>query len=418
LRPALFVSFSAPETGVFESQVLEYGRLIRSLGLEFKYLLFEGLRTRLSARTAIERRLSRLRQRFGASIEIRYLPAPLGRAGLWMAARRIDRIGRILPAEPLLIQARGAVAACAAIGMRRRHSRARVLYDARGDEEAESRLEASLASTRRSRTWWTRRAFRMEKLQRRAGAGADHVLAVSTPLRERICAASGIPQDRVSVVPCCVDPGRIVRESSVRSDVRRRLGIDDRFVLVYSGSLTAYQIPERMERLVAAIQRRRPETHLLLLTRDRAGAARWFGRLAETGSMTLVEAAYDEVGNYLAAGDAALLLRQDDPVNRVACPVKFAEYAVSGLPVIMTPHIGDLSDYVRKTGHGALIDLDRSPEEQADQALQAGASTLRIDRAEIRRRGLETFRRESYREDYEGILARLGVLPPGDACAS
>jgi glycosyltransferase involved in cell wall biosynthesis len=258
----------------------------------------------------------------------------------------------------------------------------------------------------------------MDELQRCAGAEADHILTVSRPLKDRICSASGTPGDRVSVVPCCVDPGRMARDSSVRTNVRHRLGIDDRFVLVYSGSLTAYQIPDRVESLVAAIQRRRPSTHLLLLTRDRDGAARWFGRLAENGSMTLVAASYDEVGDYLAAGDAALMLRRDDPVNRVACPVKFAEYIVCGLPVIMTPHIGDLSEYIRNTGHGELIDLDRSPEEQANQVIQAVEAGRWPDRSEIRSRGLATFRRESYGDVYKGLLARLGVLPPGDACAS
>ena len=418
MRPALFVSFSGPETGVFESQVLEYGRLVRTLGLEFRYLLFEGLRTRLSDRRGIALRLARLRRRFDASIEIRYLPAPLGRAGMWLAAARLDRAGRDLGGDRLLIQARGSAAACAALGMRRRLRSARVLYDARGDEAAEARLEASLAATGRRRAWWTRRALRMEELQRRAGAEADHVLAVSTPLRERICSASGTPPDRVTVVPCCVDPLRVAREAAVRTDVRRRLGIDGRFVLVYSGSLTAYQIPDRVSGLVEAIRRRRPQTHLLLLTRDRVGALRWFGRLAQTGSMTLVESPYDEVGDYLAAADAALLLRRDDPVNRVACPVKFAEYVVSGLPVILTPRIGDLGEYVRETGHGVLVDLDRAPEDQASQVLQAVDSPGWIDRAGIRRRGLETFRRESYGEVYRGLFTRLGVLPPGDACAS
>src|SRR5262249_43092606 len=155
--------------------------------------------------------------------------------------------------------------------------------------------------------------------------------------------------DRMTVVPCCVDVDRVARPPETRSEVRRRLGLEDRFVLVYSGSLTAYQIPDRVAALMGALRRRRPRTHLLLLTRDRAGAARWFGELTAAGAMTPVEAPYDQVGDYLAAADAALLLRRDDPVNRVACPVKFAEYAVSGLPVVMTPWIGDLGAYVRDT---------------------------------------------------------------------
>jgi glycosyltransferase involved in cell wall biosynthesis len=54
-----------------------------------------------------------------------------------------------------------------------------------------------------------------------------------------------------------------------------------------------------------------------------------------------------------------LLLRRSDAVNRVAAPVKFAEYLASGTPVLLTDGIGDYSAAVREHGLGAVVNLDQ-----------------------------------------------------------
>lgn len=409
MLPALFVSLSGPDAGVSESQVMDYGKFVTSLGLQFRYLFFEGMWTGLLSGRQLKRRVAALSRHYSTDIQLRYLPGPLTDAGLQLAGYTLARVAELLPSGRVLIQARGAAAACAALAARRRLEAIAVLYDARGDEAAEARLEISTATTRTRRSRWERRAKRLDFLQQRAAAGADHVLAVSNPLRDRLCMLGEIPPARVSVVPCCVDAVRFCRQVFPRQSIRRRLNLDDRVVFVYSGSLGLWQIPDRIAALMEALRACLPAAHLLLLTRDRDAAARFFGRLIEQGTATIEDCPFEAVGDYLAAADVALLLRQDDPVNRVACPVKFAEYQVAGLPVIATPGIGDVSDYLARTGHGLLIRLDESPQDQASRVIAALKDSRWPDREAIRRQGLKIFSRESYRNVYRGVLSALGI---------
>jgi len=53
--------------------------------------------------------------------------------------------------------------------------------------------------------------------------------------------------------------------------------------------------------------------------------------------------------------DFGLLFRKDEVVNRVASPTKFSEYALCGLPIIISDNIGDFSDYIRSSGYGYVI---------------------------------------------------------------
>ena len=56
----------------------------------------------------------------------------------------------------------------------------------------------------------------------------------------------------------------------------------------------------------------------------------------------------------MAAADAAVILRAPDLVNRVSCPVKVGEYLAAGLPLVISPGIGDLSDLVDHHGLGVV----------------------------------------------------------------
>lgn len=409
MSEAIFVSLSGVDGGVFESQVMELGESFRSMGVEFRYLLFEGLRTGVRSGARLKQQLADLSRRFDARLELRYLPGPLSRPGLRLAAHYLARAAQSVASGRVLVQARGAPAACAALEAKRRVGAIAVVYDARSDEAAEARLEAGTATTRAGRSRWERRANRLEVLQQHAAAGADHVLAVSKPLRDRLCTLAEISTARVSVVPCCVNPTRFVRPLSTRQSTRRRLHLEDRFVFVYSGSLQLWQIPDRIAALMTSVQAQLPAAHLLVLTRDRTTASRFFGNLLKQDSATIQDCPFETVGDYLAAADAALLLRENDAVNRVACPVKFAEYQVSGLPVIATPGIGDVSDYVLQTGHGLLIRLDETPQQQASQIVRALNEGRWRDKTAIVSDAVKMFSRESYRGVYHEILSALGV---------
>jgi glycosyltransferase involved in cell wall biosynthesis len=415
---ALFTSLSGVDPGVFESQVLDYGRFLESLGVKFQYLLFEGFRTWRNSRGQMEALLRIYRKQFDAQIRMRYLLRPLSRRGLHRAAAWISKeaIGLGSETERVLIQARGVSAAWAALEARRRLRSAVVLYDARDDPAAEARMEARHQDNFRERRRWEMRADFLEELEIRVCRESDHILAVSGPLRERVCEIGNRPSSSVTVVPCCLDPHRFAGAMATRTEMRERLGVAENPVLVYAGSLSVWQVPQRMAALVEEVQKRLPGACFLLLTRDRHLADKYFADLERRGSCKVVECGHDEVGRYLAASDIALLLREDDAVNRVACPVKFAEYQSCGLPVVLTQGIGDVSEYVRKTGHGRIVRLEDPVTIQAEEVVSfirgGGGSTARDD---IARMALELYSRDSYRVPYREVLERLGFGgQPGD----
>src|SRR5262245_30984462 len=210
IKQALFVSMSGPDAGVFDSQVLDYGSFMRTLGIEFRYLLIEGFRAWRNSRDQIARTLEEIRVRHGVRIGIDYVLGPLSPMGLKQAESKLRARARELSASeaPVLIQARGVQAAWIATRVKHSLPSTVVIYDARADDGAEARLEARHSADARARRWWQNRARRLDLLEASAARGADHVLAVSTPLKERLLAIGGIPAERVSVIPCCVDPRR------------------------------------------------------------------------------------------------------------------------------------------------------------------------------------------------------------------
>ena len=86
-----------------------------------------------------------------------------------------------------------------------------------------------------------------------------------------------------------------------------------------------------------------------------------------------------EIPRYLRAADLGLLFREPHPLNEVACPTKFAEYMMSGLPVLISGCIGDCSPFVAE--HAAGVVLQRP---DADAAV-AAVTRIRAEPAHVRR---------------------------------
>ena len=106
----------------------------------------------------------------------------------------------------------------------------------------------------------------------------------------------------------------------------------------------------------------RPNAFFLVLTReadrgflqpllDRAGVG--------AGDVRMLTCPHEQVVDHLCAGDVGLLLRERHPMNEVAAPGKFAEYVLSGLPIVMTEGIGDFSAPMREADLACVLpDLD------------------------------------------------------------
>ncbi|MGH7857619.1 MAG: hypothetical protein ACREQY_09835, partial [Candidatus Binatia bacterium] len=185
------------------------------------------------------------------------------------------------------------------------------------------------------------------------------------------------------IIPCTASENLFFFDPVLRAAMRERLGYSaETKVLVYSGSLAPYQcFPETVE-LFRRLHDRDPSVALLVLTPQLEIAHRLLVERLATGSWKVLSVPVEEVNGYLNAADFAAMLRQDHPVNRAATPTKFAEYCLTGLPVILNPGVSEMYEVARALG--LAIDYDFAtlpgPFESTDETRRSGVARRAQDR--------------------------------------
>jgi glycosyltransferase involved in cell wall biosynthesis len=160
----------------------------------------------------------------------------------------------------------------------------------------------------------------------------------------------------VSVIPSSTDTHRFDSASTSRSETRKQLGFsDDDIVYIYAGGLARYQMIPEMLALWSKLDKE--NARFILLTSKQSGNnidASEYESLIPPGTVVLSLDPKD-VPTYLVAADIGFLLREQDPLNIVASPVKFAEYLAAGLAVVTSPALSDASQQVLDHNVGVII---------------------------------------------------------------
>lgn len=267
--------------------------------------------------------------------------------------------------QAVVVHCRGEAPAAAAAWLRRRDPRLRILWDVRGAAADEIRATGL-------RGWYYRRAAAATFQQ--AVRGADAVNTVSHKLAEYLLETGGLdPRVPRTVIGCCADTSRFYFDPALRDTRRKELGLAGRFVLCYCGAMSHWQRPDAVAEAFAAVRADMPDAHLLVVSREAGPLLEHLKRVGvDAADVTVRGAAHDEVAGYLMAADVGLLLRENTLTNRVASPVKFAEYLRCGLPVILTHYIGDFSGFAAEHGVGQAVSFPIQPTEvvQAARALR------------------------------------------------
>lgn len=352
-------------TGILDSQVLLPLRLLGESvpGIERGALFLTSLR-QFGTRAIKDREKQVLQALPGAKVHFKYrlnglLPLQ-NRLWAGQLRRSIRRFGFTGDA-PIIVHCRGEHTAAAAGLLKRRDRRIRVLVDIRGAGDDEVK-----------RTGWLGRYLETAIQQRLRDAMhcADAINTVSARMAEHLRRHYALKADLPSsVVACCVDTKRFHFSAADRLARRKDLGLEGRFVVCYSGTMTHWQKPDALAAAFAAIRSGMSDAHLLVLT-SQEGMFR--PHLQNAGvnerDVTIRYASHDQMASYLMAADMAMLLRDNTLTNQVASPVKFAEYVRCGLPVMLTPHIGDFSTLVGQADLGRTIELPLDPAEVLETA--------------------------------------------------
>lgn len=282
------------------------------------------------------------------------------------------------------------------------------IFDIRG-LQAEEYVDAGHWSSCGLKFWLTKR------VEQWILAEADGLVSLTEASRPILRGFAGLRQRPAlppwAVIPCCVDLDRFRFRVAGREQVRAELGLGDRPVLVYAGSIGTWYLLEEMLQFYTVAKRTWPELFLLVLcngsTEGIREALQRHG-IADRDSVCRWVPA-EQMPDYLSAADAGMAFIRPCLSKRSSSPTKFAEYLACGLPIVTNDGIGDVRALMQEESAGVLV-------ERFDQEAYVRAGRqLREQLA----RGREPFRRiaerifsltargaPAYRRLYAEVFAR------------
>lgn len=195
---------------------------------------------------------------------------------------------------------------------------------------AEERLQFGGLAMRRLARW----------SQRVTWNGADSVITVTEVLKMLII-DYGVPAERIEVMPNGVDTEEFRYRSEDREAVRRDLGLDDRFVIGFTGFVREWH---RLDQVVDLLAEAEFHDAALLVVGDGPAVKDIVARACSVGTddrvhvLGVVER--DRVARHIAAFDVAI----QPHVVEYASPLKLIEYLAMGRAIIApdTPNIREL----------------------------------------------------------------------------
>jgi len=389
-----------------QSQVIPYLKELSRAGVSLTLLSFEGAK----AYTPTGRkRCERLRAEL-ASSEIdwhflRYHKRPSLPATSYDVLAGIRYGSRLVRSKQIeMIHARSHIPATIALRLKRRFG-LRMIFDLRG-LMAEEYVDAE---------HWKKGSvsYRLTKAMESASLQAsDGVVTLTEKIWPAIKDWKGLRGRDVihEVVPCCTDLELFRFSKSDRERIRAELDLQDRFVMVYSGSIGGWYLTDKTADFFGALLKRKPNSHFLWLTGGDKGLIEKLmsDRGISSNQFTVRRVAPAEVSGYLSASDVGIAFYKPTFSRLATSPVKVSEYLACGLPVIVNAGVGDSDTFVESQTVGAVVkDFNEGEykrtlmtiENLLARDVRERARTVAESFFDVRRTGLERYARL-----YEKIL--------------
>ena len=352
-RHVLYISYNGMLQPLGQSQVIPYLKRLAAAGYDFTLLSFE----REDAFSDAGRQLcARLKEELArVNIDWHWLKyhqwpsLPATAYDVWAGVRFGRRLARSRSFE--LVHARSHIPATMALRLKK-NTNAKMIFDIRGllaDEYVDA------GHWRKGST-----AYRItKKAETEAMHHADGVVTLTERIWPIIREWNGLRGRAVSheVIPCCADLERFSFSDEARVARRQMLEVEDRFVVVYSGSIDGWYLTEEMADFFATLRREKSNALLLWLTQSKHERIKELmkSRGIEDRDFRIVSSSPQEVPAYLAAGDAGLAFIKPCFSKLASSPTKYAEYLGCGLPLIINAGVGDSDALVTEHRAGVLI---------------------------------------------------------------
>src|SRR5712692_5889848 len=264
-KRVLYISYNGMLDPLGQSQVLPYLHELSKLGVRFSLLSFER-----AAAFSTEGRAKRdeLRAQLRANgidwHALRYHQKPSLPATIYDVLHGVRYAKRLVRRNKIeMVHARSHIPATIA-GWLKQRFRLKMIFDVRG----------LLADEYVDAGHWRKDSipYRITKsAERRALAAADGVVTLTARIWPIINEWDGLRNHEVAhqVVPCCADLDLFSFSEADRARRRRELRVEDRFVVIYSGSIDGWYLTESMADFFVTLRKQRRDAHFLWLTPSR-----------------------------------------------------------------------------------------------------------------------------------------------------
>lgn len=223
------------------------------------------------------------------------------------------------------------------------------------------------------------------------------LVAVPYERAAAMLAERGVAAERILMLPHAADAEQL--DAADGREVRRRFGLEEKFVVLYAGSFSRYYGVPGLVRAAMALRRRGERIHLVLVgTGPEAAAARDLVRREGLDNVTLVGGvAPGEVGAYLQAADLFInpLVGESMPPYYHGQPTtKLCEYLMVGRPVVAVESQTVWGEFLERIGAGlgvaagdaeALAEAIASFAAHPDQAAECGRRARSYAREHLER---------------------------------
>lgn len=357
---ALYLCYFGLREPLVQTQVLPYLRQVRDAGsVRISILTFEPNPAEKWSAEQIERERAALAGEGIAWHFLTYHKSPSVPATLYDIFCGIRFIKRLSKQQDIdILHARSHVPALmGAIAKKLVRKKPKLLFDIRGFMPE----EYTDAGNWKENGWLYHSVKKVEKWLLKTSDGFVVLTEKARGILFPESRETGLDKDGrpVEVIPCCVDLKRFESATeATRKEMRRRLNLEDRFVIVYVGSFGGWYLTKETVDFLETAKQTKPNAFALILTQSDPEMIR---DLLETrgfheSDYLITKVLPSEIPDYLIASDVALSFIKQCYSKQASSATKNAEYFACGLPVIASTGTGDTDEMMKQDETGALID--------------------------------------------------------------
>lgn len=213
----------------------------------------------------------------------------------------------------------------------------------------------------------------------------------------------------VNVIPCCTDTDRYYFISDQRRQATKELlNLNrDAYVVGYLGSMSVlYMIPE-LVKIFAIIKKLKPTAVLLVISKsDPELILKELNKNELSKNDVIIKSvSFKDVPDNLAAFDISISLKSMTFGNIGTSPVKLGECLCSGIPVISSDGVGDVTQITERLNAGYIIKgYSKNDFEEFSKAFD---TIEQIDRKELSEKATEFYSLGKGVSDYEEVYKKL-----------